>query len=97
MDSSDLRYLFENEDGSFDIDLNADYYGEVDFQMQYAVSKATVSTGCTPISKHWVTMPHKPDSKWKWFMKADTMTTLHESARTKKDIQYNHFHILILY
>lgn len=35
MDSSDLRYLFENEDGSFDINLNADYYGEVDFQMKY--------------------------------------------------------------
>lgn len=35
MDSSDLRYLFENEDGSYDIDLNAGYYGEVDFRMQY--------------------------------------------------------------
>lgn len=35
MDSSDLRYLFENEDGSYDIDLNANYYGEVDFRMQY--------------------------------------------------------------
>lgn len=35
MDSSDLRYLFEEEDGSFIIDLAGDYYGEVDFQMQY--------------------------------------------------------------
>lgn len=35
MDSSDLRYLYENEDGSLDIDLAADYYGEVDFRMQY--------------------------------------------------------------
>lgn len=35
MDSSDLRYLFEEEDGSFVIDLTGDYYGEVDFQMQY--------------------------------------------------------------
>ncbi len=35
MDSSDLRYLFENEDGSFDINLNAAYYGEVDFRMKY--------------------------------------------------------------
>lgn len=35
MDSSDLRYLFEDEDGSFLIDLAADYYGEIDFQMQY--------------------------------------------------------------
>lgn len=35
MDTSDLRYLYENEDGSYDLDLNADYYGEVDFTMQY--------------------------------------------------------------
>lgn len=35
MDSSDLRYLFEEEDGSIVIDLAGDYYGEVDFQMQY--------------------------------------------------------------
>lgn len=35
MDSSDLRYLFEEEDGSIIIDLAGDYYGEIDFQMQY--------------------------------------------------------------
>ncbi|WP_077153642.1 class I SAM-dependent methyltransferase [Bacteroides bouchesdurhonensis] len=35
MDSSDLRYLFEEEDGSMLIDLAGDYYGEIDFQMQY--------------------------------------------------------------
>lgn len=35
MDSSDLKYLFEDEDGSYQIDLNANYYGEVDFRMQY--------------------------------------------------------------
>lgn len=35
MDSSDLSYLFEEEDGSIVIDLAGDYYGEVDFQMQY--------------------------------------------------------------
>lgn len=35
MDSSDLRYLFEDEDGSFLIDLAGDYYGEIDFRMQY--------------------------------------------------------------
>ena len=34
-DSSDLRYLFEEEDGSFDIDLNAPYYGEMQYQMRY--------------------------------------------------------------
>ena len=35
MDSSDLKYLFEDEDGSFLIDLAGNYYGEVDFRMQY--------------------------------------------------------------
>ena len=35
IDSSDLKYIYENEDGSFDIDLNANYYGEVDYQMAY--------------------------------------------------------------
>jgi cyclopropane fatty-acyl-phospholipid synthase-like methyltransferase len=35
MDSPDLRYLFEDEDGSFLVDLAAGYYGEIDFRMQY--------------------------------------------------------------
>lgn len=35
LDSSDLKYLFEEEDGSFLIDLAGDYYGLVDFRMQY--------------------------------------------------------------
>lgn len=35
MDSSDIRYVFEEEDGSFEIDLNAGYYGELEYQMQY--------------------------------------------------------------
>ena len=35
MDSSDLRYLYEDEDGSFAIDLAGDYYGELQYQMQY--------------------------------------------------------------
>ncbi len=35
LDSSDLRYLYEDEDGSFLIDLAGDYYGEVDYRMQY--------------------------------------------------------------
>ena len=35
MDSSDLRYLFEDEDGSLLVDLAGGYYGEIDFQMQY--------------------------------------------------------------
>ena len=35
MDSSDLKYLFEEEDGSYLIDIAGDYYGIVDFRMQY--------------------------------------------------------------
>ena len=35
IDSSDLRYLFEEEDGSIMIDLAGDYYGQLDYQMQY--------------------------------------------------------------
>lgn len=27
--------MFEEEDGSFEIDLNAGYYGELEYQMQY--------------------------------------------------------------
>ena len=42
MDSSDLKYLFEDEDGSFVIDLNGNYYGEVDFRMQYRQVKGEV-------------------------------------------------------
>lgn len=35
IDSSDLKYIYEKEDGSFDINLNGAYYGEVDYQMIY--------------------------------------------------------------
>lgn len=35
MDSSDLSYLFEDENGEVYIDLAGDYYGQVDFRMQY--------------------------------------------------------------
>lgn len=41
MDSSDLKYLFEEEDGSYVIDIAGDYYGLVDFQMQYRQIKGT--------------------------------------------------------
>jgi len=34
-DSSDIIYLFEDEDGSYLINLNDKYYGEVDFQVSY--------------------------------------------------------------
>lgn len=42
MDSSDLRYLFEDEDGSFLIDLAGGYYGEIDFRMQYKQVKGDI-------------------------------------------------------
>jgi len=35
IDSSDLRYLFEEEDGSLMIDLADDYYGQLDYCMSY--------------------------------------------------------------
>ncbi len=35
MDSTDIRYVFENEDGSLDIDLASGYYGELVYSMQY--------------------------------------------------------------
>ena len=35
MDSSDLKYLYEDDDGSYVVNLAGDYYGEVDFRMQY--------------------------------------------------------------
>ncbi len=34
-DSSDIKYLYEDEDGSLWIDLNSEYYGNFRFQMNY--------------------------------------------------------------
>lgn len=34
-DSSDVLFLYENEDGSFDINLNDSYYGDFKFQLVY--------------------------------------------------------------
>jgi len=34
-DSSDIRYLYEDEDGSLWMDLNSEYYGNFKFQMHY--------------------------------------------------------------
>lgn len=39
MDSSDLKYLYEDEDGSFMVDLNAAYYGELNYTMSYGGEK----------------------------------------------------------
>lgn len=35
IDSSDLRYVYEDENGVLDVDFNGAYYGEVDYQMTY--------------------------------------------------------------
>ena len=35
LDSSDIRYVFMDEDGGMDIDLAAGYYGEIDYKMRY--------------------------------------------------------------
>lgn len=34
-DSSDIRYLYEDEDGALWVDLNSEYYGNFRFQMKY--------------------------------------------------------------
>ncbi len=35
IESTDILYMFEDDDGSFVIDLGADYYGEVVYKMKY--------------------------------------------------------------
>lgn len=35
IDSSDIKYMFEDEDGGFWQDMNADYYGELDYFLSY--------------------------------------------------------------
>ncbi|MFM7726280.1 MAG: class I SAM-dependent methyltransferase [Flavobacteriales bacterium] len=39
-DSSDIKYLYEDEDGSLWIDLNSEYYGNFRFQMKYKKEKS---------------------------------------------------------
>ncbi|MFV0522004.1 MAG: class I SAM-dependent methyltransferase [Mangrovibacterium sp.] len=40
MDSSDLIYLYENEDGSADINIAGKYYGELTYQTEYKRKKS---------------------------------------------------------
>lgn len=35
LDSSDIKYMYEDEDGGFWIDTNANYYGELDYYLSY--------------------------------------------------------------
>jgi len=39
-DSTDLCYLYQEEDGSMLIDLNAKYYGEIKFNMKYKTTES---------------------------------------------------------
>lgn len=45
IDSSDLRYIYEDEDGQLYIDPKAPYYGEVDYQMVYKNLQGKTITG----------------------------------------------------
>ena len=38
-DSSDIKYLYEDEDGALWVDLNSEYYGNFRFQMKYKREK----------------------------------------------------------
>lgn len=40
-DSSDIKYLYEDEDGALWVNLNADYYGNFRFQMKYKKETGT--------------------------------------------------------
>lgn len=39
IDSSDIKYMYEDEDGGFWIDTNANYYGELDYFLSYKGKK----------------------------------------------------------
>jgi len=41
LDSSDILYMFEQDDGSCAIDLNSNYYGEVNYQFAYQGCKSS--------------------------------------------------------
>jgi SAM-dependent methyltransferase len=35
IDSSDIKYMYQDDDGGFWMDLNAEYYGELDYYLSY--------------------------------------------------------------
>lgn len=41
-DSSDVKFLYEEEDGSFWMDLNSEYYGDFNFQMHFDQTSSPV-------------------------------------------------------
>lgn len=54
LDSSDLKYIYENEDGTYDIDIDGPYYGEVDYTMVYDGLPQKSTTKGTMASKRVV-------------------------------------------
>ena len=42
IDSSDVAYLYEDEDGAIEIDINGSYYGEFDFSFAYGNCKSDI-------------------------------------------------------
>jgi hypothetical protein len=41
IDSSDIKYMYEDDDGGFWMDTNANYYGELDYFLSYKGQKET--------------------------------------------------------
>ena len=39
MDSSDIKYMYEDEDGGYWMDMNSNYYGELDYFLSYKGKK----------------------------------------------------------
>lgn len=46
-DSTDLRYIYEDEEGHLDIDPSAPYYGEVDYRMTYRATQGSTVIGAS--------------------------------------------------
>lgn len=45
IDATDINYMFQEEDGSYWVDLNREYYGEVRFQLSYKDKNRHFSIG----------------------------------------------------
>ena len=43
IDSSDIKYMYQDEDGGYWMDTNKDYYGELDYTVRYKGEEATFS------------------------------------------------------
>jgi len=42
LDSSDIQYMYETDDGGMWIDINSDYYGELDYTIKYKGMESTL-------------------------------------------------------